>query len=91
MTRRNIDLGDNTEQVLSFGSRKSISILLGAGFSAPMGYPIGNDMNNGLLNFDDSLLDFAPCGSLATSTDGTKLTFQIGNYSANAHAAAIHA
>ena len=26
-----------------------------------------------------------------SSTDGTKLTFQIGNYSANAHAAAIHA
>lgn len=41
-----------------------------------MGYPIGNDMNNGLLNFDDSFLDFAPCGSLASSTDGTKPMFQ---------------
>lgn len=28
---------------------KSISLLLGAGFSAPMGYPIGNDLNEKLL------------------------------------------
>ena len=72
-----IDLGDNTANELPLDGRKSISILLGAGFSAPMGYPIGNDMNNGLLNFDDSSLDFAPCGSLATSTDGTKPMFQM--------------
>lgn len=41
-----------------------------------MGYPIGNDMNNGLLNFDESSLDFAPCGTLVFSTDGTKPKFQ---------------
>ena len=72
-----IDLGDGIDSELPLAGRKSVSILLGAGFSAPMGYPIGNDMNNGLLNFDDSSLDFAPCGTLATSTDGTKPMFQM--------------
>ena len=42
-----------------------------------MGYPSGNDMNEGLLNFDDSTLDFSPAGILATSTDGTKPIFQM--------------
>lgn len=72
-----LDLEDNTTNEIPLGGRKSISFLLGAGFSAPMGYPIGNDMNKRLLNFDDSTLDFAPCGSLAASTDGTKPMFQM--------------
>src|SRR5690606_37227976 len=29
---------------------RSISFLLGAGFSAPIGYPIGNQLNEALLN-----------------------------------------
>ena len=41
-----------------------------------MGYLIGNDMYNGLLNFDESSLDFAPCGTLVFSTDSTKPKFQ---------------
>ena len=72
-----IDFGDSKEKEQPIEGRNSVSIILGAGFSAPMGYPIGNDMNNGLLNFDDSTLDFAPCGSLVSSTDGTKLSFQM--------------
>lgn len=76
----NLDLGDNTTNKIPLDGRKSISFLLGAGFSAPMGFPIGNDMNESLLDFDDSILDFAPCGSLATSTDGTKPTFQMGEF-----------
>lgn len=72
-----LDLEDNTINEIPLGGRKSISFLLGAGFSAPMGYPIGNDMNKGLLNFDDSFIDFAPCGTLANSTDGTKPMFQM--------------
>lgn len=31
--------------------KKCISMLLGAGFSAPMGYPIGNQLNERLLNY----------------------------------------
>ena len=57
--------------------KKSISFLLGAGFSAPKGYPIGKKLNEELLNFDDSKLDFSPDGYLATSNDGTKPKFQI--------------
>jgi len=72
----NIDFGDDIDSELPLVGRRSVSILLGAGFSAPMGYPIGNDMNNGLLNFDESSLDFAPCGTLVSSTDGTKPKFQ---------------
>ncbi|MDE5788153.1 MAG: hypothetical protein K2H79_06395 [Bacteroidaceae bacterium] len=75
-----IDFGDNMEQESPLAERKSVSILLGAGFSAPMGYPIGNNMNNGLLNFDDSSLDFSPCGTLATSTDGIKPAFQMDGF-----------
>lgn len=62
---------------LQLTGRKSVSILLGAGFSAPIGYPTGNEMNDGLLNFDDSTLDFSPAGNLVSSTEGTKPTFQI--------------
>ena len=72
-----IDFGDSKEKEQPIEGRNSVSIILGAGFSAPMGYPIGNDMNNGLLNFDDSTLDFAPCGSLVSSTNGTKPSFQM--------------
>jgi hypothetical protein len=78
MRKMNIDLGYNSEPELPLEGRKSVSILLGAGFSAPMGYPIGNSMNQRLQNFDDSTLDFAPNGALATSIDGTKPIFQMG-------------
>ncbi|WP_455541674.1 hypothetical protein [Prevotella fusca] len=73
-----VDFDDEQEIKLPLSNRQSIAILLGAGFSAPKGYPIGNDMNENLLNFDDSALDFAPCGSLVTSTEGTKNMFQMG-------------
>ena len=72
-----IDLGDKIEPELPLAGRKSVSILLGAGFSAPIGYPIGNDMNNGLLNFNDSKINFALSGELAISTDDTKAIFQM--------------
>ena len=45
---------DKEDNEIPHVRRKSISILLGAGFSAPKGYSIGNDMNDGLLHFDDS-------------------------------------
>ena len=54
---------------------KSVSILLGAGFSAPMGYPVGNALNDMLLNCDDLKIAFASCGTLAVNKDGTKPNF----------------
>ncbi len=54
---------------------KSVSILLGAGFSAPMRYPVGNQLNELLLNCDGSNFSFHTSGSLVVSTDGTKPDF----------------
>lgn len=52
---------------------KSISILLGAGFSAPQGYPVGKEMNCKLLNFDDNKkVSFSLSGELGTYTDERK-------------------
>lgn len=77
MKNWDIDLGSEQFKETSLVGRKSISILLGAGFSAPKGYPIGNRMNNGLLNFDYEDVDFSPSGELAISADGRKPQFQI--------------
>ncbi|MBP5423160.1 MAG: SIR2 family protein [Paludibacteraceae bacterium] len=64
-----IDLGDNTQSI-PLENRKSISILLGAGFSVPMGYPTGNKMNNSLQNFDDENCSIEPySGVLVTTID----------------------
>ena len=54
---------------------KSISFLLGAGFSAPQGYPIGNKLNELLLKSIDDNFAFAPSGDLTISTDGCKPDF----------------
>ena len=77
MSKFNIDFGDKINGELPLSQRKSISVLLGAGFSAPMGYPVGDGLNNGILNFDDKLVDFAPSGELAISKDGQKPEFQM--------------
>jgi hypothetical protein len=40
-------IAKNEEILKRLKEEKSISILLGAGFSAPMGYPVGNQLNMG--------------------------------------------
>ena len=47
---KNIDLDYEIPEKTLTG-RKHISILIGAGFSAPQGYPIGNTMNENILDF----------------------------------------
>ena len=47
---------------------KSVSILLGAGFSAPMGYPVGNTLNKLLVECDDSKFGFSSGGNLCIDT-----------------------
>jgi len=54
---------------------KNISILLGAGFSAPMGYPIGNELNDLLLKSNEANFGFHTSGSLVVNTDGSKPDF----------------
>lgn len=51
---------------------KSLSILLGAGFSAPMGYPIGDDLNQLLLKSNHANIGFNTDGSLFEFTAGSK-------------------
>lgn len=72
---KNIDLDYEIPEKTLTG-RKHISILIGAGFSAPQGYPIGNTMNENILNFEKYNADFSPSGVLCCSTTGEKPTFQ---------------
>ena len=58
-----------------FAREKIISILIGAGFSAPKGYPIGNRLNQLLLNSKNENIGFPSEGSLAVNTDGSKPEF----------------
>jgi len=49
------------------------SILLGAGFSAPMGYPIGNQLNDSILGLDGTEFGFSTDGKLVIdSTTGVR-------------------
>ena len=54
---------------------KSISLLLGAGFFAPIGYPIGDQLNKHLVNCTGDEFAFHSGGTLAVSTDGKKPNF----------------
>lgn len=54
---------------------KSVSFLLGAGFSAPMGYPVGNVLNNLLLNCTGDDFAFHTNGELCVSNGGKKPDF----------------
>lgn len=51
----------------------NISILLGAGFSAPMGYPIGNQLNECLQNFRQYKIIVSPDGKLFPLSDGQEI------------------
>ena len=68
---KEVDFGEGRHE-LPLTERKSVSILLGAGFSAHVGYPVGGEMNDRLLHFDYSKYSFSSEGKLVTSTDGTK-------------------
>ncbi len=58
---------------------KSISLLLGAGFSAPMKYPTGSQLNELLLNCDGSDFGFSTDGRLCKDTRGGKPNSEIKN------------
>jgi len=52
--------------------KKHISILLGAGFSANQGYPIGNQLNDLLVNCKEEDFSFYTDGSLIPAVNGQK-------------------
>lgn len=59
-----LDLGDNKPIEKPLDGRPNIAILLGAVFSAPMGYPIGKTVNDYLAKFDFDKYDISPAGVL---------------------------
>lgn len=54
---------------------KSISLLLGAGFSAPMHYPVGRQLNELLIKCEGSDFGFSTAGRLCKDTSGKKPDF----------------
>jgi len=65
-------IAKNDEIMRCLKKEKSISLLLGAGFSAPMGYPIGNQLNITLLNCTGDDFAFSSAGELCVCKDETK-------------------
>lgn len=51
---------------------ESVSILLGSGFSVPMGYPTGQQLNELLANCNGDDFAFHTSGELCISTDGNR-------------------
>ena len=57
----------------------NISFLLGAGFSASAGYPIGNYVNESVLNLFEQNIHFTPNGRLVHNYDPGFVT-ELGGY-----------
>lgn len=57
-----LDLGE--PHTLPLAGRESVSILLGAGFSVPKGYPTGAKVNDALLNYDKLSVAFSAAGEI---------------------------
>lgn len=74
MGKWTLDLGLDNKPEVPLEGRKSITILLGAGFSAPRGYPIGSEMNERILNFDKYNVDFTPSGELFVNSEKDNAT-----------------
>ena len=77
MVRQSVlaDLASEEGVVIPVNQKDSIAFLIGAGFSIPMGYPTGSDVNQGILNFDKRPIAFSPAGELVMSSSGTKPNF----------------
>lgn len=60
---------------MDYPRENTVSFLLGAGFSAPIGYPTGKKLNQLLLNSKNENIGFPSEGSLAVNTDGSKPDF----------------
>ncbi len=72
---KNIDFGYTNTNYIPLDKRDSISLLLGAGFSVPMGYPTANTLADSLLHLDDENICFSPSGQLAIYLKQTRQNF----------------
>jgi hypothetical protein len=61
---------------------KSISLLLGAGFSAPQGYPVGNDLNKNILGCKADGFKFNNIGTMNKISAGSHQQDERNNYDA---------
>ena len=69
----------NDKILNGFKNKNSIAFLIGAGFSAPMGYPIGNQLNAKLLSCTGDNFSFSLAGEICVSSDGSKPDLGIKN------------
>lgn len=77
---KNIDFGYTNTNYIPLDKRDSISLLLGAGFSVPMGYPTANTLADSLLHLDNENICFSPSGQLAIYPKQTKQNSVGNNY-----------
>lgn len=68
-----LDLGEDILEIKPLDGRPTISILIGAGFSVPMGYPVGNRVNDIISNFDYKSIDISPAGELYSSREHSSI------------------
>lgn len=74
-----LDLGEEFPDIKPLEQRESVTFLLGAGFSIPMGYPTGAAVNKSILDFVNQPVAFSPAGEMATGINGTKPDFGYEN------------
>lgn len=72
-----IDLGYSNTNYIPLDKRNSISLLLGAGFSVPMGYPTAYALADKLLHIDNENIRFSSSGQLAIYPKQTKKTLLV--------------
>ncbi|NLD48494.1 MAG: hypothetical protein GX660_15110 [Clostridiaceae bacterium] len=73
-------IAKNEEILKRLKEEKSISLLLGAGFSAPMGYPIGNQLNEKILNCHTDNISFHTDGTLIVGDNPNARLTQYNQY-----------
>lgn len=73
-------LGENYTKEIPLDQRPSLSFLIGSGFSVPMGYPTGKDMNTLITNFDHQPVAFNSAGELTTTKDGSRPQMDLNPY-----------
>lgn len=68
----NLDYGDTKPMKIPYGERKHVAFLIGSGFSVPCGMPTGRQLNDYILNIENSPITFDYSGKLGISTDGVR-------------------
>ena len=73
-------IAKNDEILKRLKEEKSISLLLGAGFSEPIGYPIGCELNKKILNCNADEISFYTKGELSAGDNPNKHIITYNQY-----------